>query len=100
MADPILEKIAEGQYQLSGNLTFQTVPEVFRKGDSLFAKPGQLSVDLQGVARTDSAGLALLIDWLRRAKQSNSSLTLQNIPQQMLSMARVSGLDELVSQGN
>jgi phospholipid transport system transporter-binding protein len=48
------------------------------------------------VERSDSAGLALLVECLRQAHQSGKSLRFFNIPAQMLAIARVSSLDQVL----
>jgi len=48
------------------------------------------------VQRSDRAGLALLVEWLREARQTGQSVRFFNMPAQMLAMARVSGLDQVL----
>ncbi len=80
-----------------GELTFNTVPEVAVKGLALFKGAGKdLRIDLREVSRTDSAGLALLIAWLRYAKKENKNLRFLNIPAQMLALAQISSLDQIL----
>ena len=50
---------------IQGELTFASVPALLDRAPSLIAD-GRL--DLSGVTRTDSAGLALLLELTRRAK--------------------------------
>ena len=45
----------------------------------------------------DSAGVALLIEWQRQAQKHNKSVCFINIPSQMLAIARLSGVDDLLS---
>ena len=86
----------EGDFVLSGALTFETVPELWEEGERVFGDGPSLSLDLGGVTRADSAGLALLVDWLRRARECGQDVRFANIPEQMLAMARASGLDEVL----
>jgi phospholipid transport system transporter-binding protein len=85
-----------GQIDVSGELTFTTVKDLFVSAPILFAPLAALEIDLAGVVHSDSAGLALLIDWMRSAKQMNKNIVFHNIPAQMLAMAHASGLDELL----
>jgi len=85
-----------GQIDVSGELTFTTVKDLFVSAPVLFAPIASLEIDLARVMRSDSAGLALLIDWMRSAKQMNKNIVFPNIPAQMLAMAHASGLDELL----
>jgi phospholipid transport system transporter-binding protein len=49
------------------------------------------------VTRADSAGLALLIEFLRTAGHAGNSVHFVNVPEQLLSIARVSGLESILS---
>ncbi|MEW6354266.1 MAG: STAS domain-containing protein [Pseudomonadota bacterium] len=92
-----IETRGAGRYVLHGALTFDTVPRLYGESDSLLNHDAAtLTLDLQGVQRTDSAGLALLMEWLRRARSRNKDIHFENIPPQMLAMARLSGLDSIL----
>jgi len=48
------------------------------------------------VVRADSAGLALLVEWMRAARRAGRPLRYRAIPPQMLAIARVSSLDQVL----
>ena len=84
---------------LSGELSFDTVPELFRTSASWFSGQGELVIDLAAVTRTDSAGLALLVEWLRSARAAKRTLRYENIPPQVQTLISVNGLqDALLNQ--
>jgi phospholipid transport system transporter-binding protein len=83
-----------GSYLLSGELDFATVPVLLERGRAMFAAGAPaLRLDLGGVSRADSAGLALLIEWSRAARAAGQEIAFVNVPPQMFAMARVTGLD-------
>ena len=86
----------EGQFRLVGDLDVSTVSAVWRQGRELFDSSPQLNIDLSEVSKSDSAGLALLIEWTRRARGGHQEIRFENIPDQMLAIARVSGLDNVL----
>ena len=93
-----IEKQEEGKFLISGLLEFATATQLARQGNELFKIEGDaLVLDLGGVTRSDSAGLALLIEWRRVAEQRKQTLSFSNIPQQLLDIAEVSGIDKLIS---
>ena len=81
---------------LTGELSFTTAPDLLDSQQDLFNRRDQLIIDCQQVSRSDSAGLALLIEWLRQAKRYNCQLSFRNLPQQLLDIARVSGVESLL----
>ena len=91
-----IKPLAGGSFLLSGALTFETVPSVWRTSATVLSAGGDITFDLQGVSHTDSAGLALLIEWLRTARRMGKRMTFKNIPPQMLAIATVSGLEHIL----
>ncbi|HFC53661.1 MAG TPA: anti-sigma factor antagonist [Gammaproteobacteria bacterium] len=92
-----VEKLPGGIWRLSGELTFATVPRLVEStGPELDARQGVLKIDLEGVSRADSAGLVLLIGWLRRARRQGVRILFCKVPEQLLKIARVSGLESVL----
>jgi len=82
--------VHEGTLKVHGPLTFATVPGLFMESNSIIKSVSEtITIDLQHVSRTDSAGLALLVEWLRAA---GSHARFVNIPAQLRRLIDVSGL--------
>lgn len=96
MSDARLQREADGRLQLQGELSFATVPALWRHSLELLSAEEQICVDLKQVQRSDSAGLALLVEWMRAAKRLGKPVQFLNMPQQMLDIARVSSLDQVL----
>lgn len=81
---------------VSGALTFETVPGLYQRAASWFAGAGDLVLDLAQVERTDSAGLALMLEWLRRAQSEKRKLVFTNIPTPVQTLIRINGLQDVL----
>ena len=81
---------------IAGDLSFASVPALWEQWLSMRTDEDLVDVDLSQVERSDSAGLALLVACLRKARETGKSVRFFNIPAQMLAMARVSGLDQIL----
>lgn len=92
-----LEQQAEGRYRVSGELSFATVTELLLQSRSLLAGESSVEVDLSGVTHADSAGLSLLIEWLRQAKLQGKQLHYLALPAQLGALASISEVDGLLS---
>lgn len=55
-------------------------------------------LDLASVTYSNSAGIALLLDWMRTAHKYKKNLHIISLPKNILALAQVSGLDELLNQ--
>jgi phospholipid transport system transporter-binding protein len=82
--------------RVSGELSYTTVSDVLLQANDIFAPVAELKIDLADVTRSDSAGLALMIDWMRTANTLNKKIAFYNIPAQMLAIASASGMDDLL----
>jgi phospholipid transport system transporter-binding protein len=91
-----MERQAEGLYRLSGDLSFVTVPQLAAQGERLFQEGDSVVLDLADLGRSDSAGLALLVSWIRLARRHNKQLSFHAIPAQLLGLARVGGLEKIL----
>jgi phospholipid transport system transporter-binding protein len=95
-----LQAQSDGLFLLSGELSFSSVPGMLSESQRLLAGHSDsisaLTIDLQGVGRSDSAGIALLVEWARNAHSKNIEITFINMPAQMLALARLSGLEAVL----
>ncbi|HEY0634256.1 MAG TPA: STAS domain-containing protein [Gammaproteobacteria bacterium] len=98
MSQARIESSSDSTLRVSGELTFATVTALNREAAPLLGHAsGTLVIDLGGVTRADSAGLALLIEWLRRVHRQGATLRFSHMPAQMHSIATVSDLEPILS---
>lgn len=92
MSGARLEAAGGHRYRLAGELSFATVTALYRQGLPA-PEPGvELVLDLSAVGRGDSAGLALLVEWLKRARAAGGGLRLEAPPGQLARLIQVAGL--------
>ncbi|HUL12659.1 MAG TPA: STAS domain-containing protein [Methylococcaceae bacterium] len=84
------------RFALDGELSFASVGIALKNTAKLLASSTETVFDLAGIARADSAGVALLLEWRRRAKEAGIKLHYVNLPPQLLAIARVAGVDDLL----
>ena len=80
---------------VSGALTLASVAAVLREG-SVAIGQGVRTVDLGEVGELDSSALALMLAWMREAKQLNRELQFANLPQGLTTIARLYGVADLL----
>lgn len=93
MSDDGMAVRPDGTVELSGALTFETVPRFFAQSGAWFNGAGAITVNLKNVTRVDSAGVALLLEWRERTRAAGRELSFTDLPEQLRHMIRVSGLD-------
>src|SRR5208282_4638900 len=74
-AQGVFVAVSADVYRLEAPLTLLTVAALRDAGLALIsAASGALTIDLASIPEVDSAGLALLIDWLARARAQGCQL--------------------------
>ena len=91
------ESRGDGDFVLQRDLTFATVNEILTQSLPLFSGQTSISVDLEQVGESDSAGLALLIEWVSWANENDCDIRFENIPQQLKTIAEISEVSGLIS---
>ena len=93
MSRAVINKLDSHHFQVEGELNFATAPELLQTMLGQFPSSGsEVRIDLAGVTRSDSAGLALLVEWLRLAQKQGVTLQFHNLPVQLREIARISDL--------
>jgi len=89
-----LRQVDHDHFAVVGELGFETVRGLLASSGAQFAGAGQqFDVDLSGITQSDSAGLALLIEWLKLAIRSGKTVRFTRVPAQLRSLAQISEID-------
>lgn len=97
MNETNIKETGDGQFTVEGELSKFTVPSIMNRADSMMQGAAQnILIDLQGVTRTDSAGLALLLEWMSIAKEKGLQIHFRNLPAQLSKIAEVSDLEDIL----
>jgi len=85
-----------GVFEVSGRLTFQTVPQFLAHTDEwLKGGTGKVTFDMQGVLLADSAGLALMLEWMEMARAAQREIAFTHVPDQVRNLIHVNGLQRV-----
>jgi len=80
-------------------MTFQTVPDLLtRSSQWLQASSGPVVFDLQQAQRADSAGIALLVEWVELARAQQREISIINLPEQIEDLVNLNDLMPLLQQ--
>lgn len=91
-------EVREGRVlAVHGNLDFANVARTWRTGEDVMRQARPLVLDLAGVARADSAGLACVLALLACGQQFEPDLAVRNPPESLRALARVSGAETWLS---
>lgn len=99
MADYELKDNGDGQFSLSGEMTFDTAERILARSEQPFEQHTRIEVDMSGVTKTDSAGLALLLEWVTWANHTVREIRFTEIPDRITAIAKTTEVHELLTRG-
>jgi phospholipid transport system transporter-binding protein len=91
---------ADGRLAAEGPLTFATARRARELGEPFLAGEGSaIELDCRGITASDSAGLAVLLDWLGTARRAGRKLHYTHLPAGFAALARISEVEEFLTRG-
>lgn len=99
MSDFTLKDLGDGRFSLSGRMTFDTAGDILQNSEELFEPHTLLEIDLSGITHTDSAGLALLLEWITWANHTVREIRFEGMPEKINAIARTTEVESLLSRG-
>ncbi len=90
-----------GKFAARGALTFGNARAARSEGLHALrtSSARDLEVDCGGITHSDSAGLAVLLDWMAVMKREGRPLCFTNLPPGLLAVARISGVEQMLQKG-
>ena len=99
MSEFTFEDRGDGRFAVSGEMTFDTAEKMLRASEALFDDHTQIEVDLTEITETDSAGLALLLEWVTWANHTVREIRFEGMPEKILAIARTTEVEPLLALG-
>jgi phospholipid transport system transporter-binding protein len=99
MDDFTLEDLGDGHFALAGEVTFDTAEQILRASEQPFEEHTRLEIDLSGVTLSDSAGLALLLEWVTWANHTVREIRYSGMPERVMAIANTTEVDDLLTRG-
>ena len=90
---------APGRITVEGALTFASARAARELGLVVLeaSRADRIVIDCSGVTKADSAGLAVLLDWLSWGRRRSRSMSLESLPASLVAIARISEVDGLLT---
>ena len=84
------------EFILEGDLTFSSINTNAVNSIAFQEAADKVILDLSQVTKTDSAGLALLVEWKKSARNHRLQIQLKNPPEQILMLAKLNGIENML----
>ena len=80
-------------------MSFESAERILQASEKPFAKHTSLEIDLSGVTMSDSAGLALLLEWVTWANHTVREIRYTGMPERVMAIAKTTEVDGLLTLG-
>jgi phospholipid transport system transporter-binding protein len=91
-----IERVDAAHVRVGGELGFANAGEGVARTGELLGSGADVTVDLAGLARSDSATLGVLLIWAARAAARNAGLRFSNVPAGLRALARLCDAEPLL----
>lgn len=81
------------QFHIDGDLDFYNVMSVYDKSLSFIHQTSELVFDFSNLNSSDSAGLALIIEWVKLSKELKMPVRFVYLSSDIMSIAKAAGLE-------
>jgi ABC-type transporter Mla MlaB component len=101
VTEPATSQLAdrgEGRCAVSGALTLESVPWLWKELQTVGLLDSAREADLSDIATADSTGLALLIAWRARCRSNGGDVVFTAVPGRLLALARLTDAEALLQQ--
>lgn len=79
-----------------GEMDFSNITALYKKGVLELDQRSEIIFDFSQVTSTNSAGLALLVEWVKFAHQRKKSIQFKNLSLDLIAIAKIAGVDRLL----
>ena len=92
------KNIEPGRFSVEGDLTFNSVPEVWEQARKalLDVHEEEVEIDIGATKKFDSSGLALMVAWSRWAHCNHKELTFSNLTNKAQKLIEINKLQNLI----
>lgn len=83
-------------YEVTGDITHERATQVFEAIDMTVIDPDDIVVNLARVEESDSAALAVMLEWANQAYKNQKTISFINVPGQLMRLIELTHLDKIL----
>tara|TARA_B100000768_G_C11229309_1_gene354333 strand:+ start:930 stop:1211 length:282 start_codon:yes stop_codon:yes gene_type:complete len=86
----------DNSWFMKGNITLTQVPSILKLTID-YKWRDSILIDLKQVGEVDTSLIGLIFEWKKQAKKYKKSVKIKNIPTNLLSLAKLYGVEDFIS---
>ena len=80
---------------IRGKIDFFNVMSVYQESLAFLKDHSPCTIDFSRLLEVNSAGIALIIEWIKYSKAEDKPIVFQGIPQDLIALAKAANIDSL-----
>ena len=88
---------ATGVCKISGDLNVEHATDVFSSINFSNVEKDHIIVDLSGVQESDSAALAVMLEWANQANKSQKKISFTHVSDQLMRLIKMAELQKILN---
>ena len=85
------------EYCITGDLNFEQATEIFNAIDVAGIAEQEININLSDIKQSDSAALAVMLEWVHQAKAHHKSIHFSHVPDQLMRLINMTDLHKLLN---
>ena len=94
-----LRDLGDGRIAHEAQMTYDTAERILRASEAQFEQYTRIEVDFAGITDSDSAGLALLLEWITWANHTVREIRFTSLPERVVAIATTTEVVALLNRG-
>lgn len=82
--------------EIVGEIDFSNVMYLYQQSLAAISEQNKIVFDFSKMISSNSAGLVLLLEWIKLAKDANKSLQVLHLPKSLTMMAKAANVEHLI----
>jgi len=83
-------------FEVTGDMTFERATAVFDAINLSIIDYDEITINLAAVERSDSAALAIMLEWTNQAQKNQKKVYFSNVPNQLMRLIELTHLDKIL----
>ena len=83
-------------FDINGDMTFERASKVFDSINMATLDHSEITINLAAVEQSDSAALAIMLEWTNQARKNRKTVRFSNVPNQLMRLIELTRLEKIL----
>ena len=84
-------------FDIAGDMTFERATAIVESIDMAKMNQTEITINLSAVKQSDSAALAIMLEWVNQARKHQKKVIFSNVPSQLMRLIEMTRLEKILN---